>query len=115
MKPVIWHNPACSTSRNALALLRERDLDPEIVLYLETPPRESDIRAVLREAGLSARDLLRTRAAPYDELGLENSKFSEAELIAAMMRHPVLIERPVVRTAKGTRLCRPLNRIEEIL
>ena len=115
MNPVIWHNPACSTSRNALALLRERVFDPDIVLYLENPPSEADIRAVLLEAGFSARELLRMRAAPYEELGLESAALSEAELIAAMLAHPVLIERPVVRTRKGTRLCRPLARIEEIL
>lgn len=115
MTPVIWHNPKCSTSRKALELLRERGTEPQIVLYLEDPPSAADIRAVLREAGLSARELLRTRGTPIAELGLDDPDVSDAALIKAMVSHPVLIERPVVRTKKGVRLCRPLERLEEIL
>jgi len=115
MQALIWHNPKCSTSRKALEILRARGIAPSIVLYLENPPGVQEIKAVLREAGLSARELLRRRGTPYEELGLDDPQLSEADLIAAMAKHPILIERPLVRTEKGTRLCRPLERIEEIL
>ncbi|TAK48372.1 MAG: arsenate reductase (glutaredoxin) [Xanthobacteraceae bacterium] len=115
MKATIWHNPNCSTSRKVLDLLRQRGIAPEIVDYLKTPPDAAAIRTVLAEAGLSARDLMRRKGETYEALGLADPKWSEAELVAAMAAHPVLIERPVVRTAKGTRLCRPVERVEEIL
>lgn len=111
----IWHNPQCSTSRKALARLQECGIAPDVVDYLKHPPSEAAIRAVLKDAGLSARELLRTKAPAYEALGLSDPKWSEAEIIAAMCATPVLIERPVVRTRKGTRLCRPLERLEEIL
>lgn len=113
MTVTIWHNPKCSTSRKVLDALRARGIAPTIVDYLKTPPRAAEIKAVLAEAGISARDLVRRRGTPYDALGLDGA--SDAALIAAMAEHPVLIERPVVRTAKGTRLCRPPERLQEIL
>lgn len=115
MKPIIWHNPKCSSSRKVLDALRAAGSEPEIVEYLKTPPSKAEIKAVLKEAGITARELLRRRGTPYDELGLDNPKLGEADLIAAMAEHPVLIERPVVRTRKGTRLCRPPERLDEIL
>ena len=115
MAVVIWHNPKCATSRKVLAMIEDKGIDPEIVDYTKTPPSIADIKAVLREAGLMPRDLLRRRGSPYDELGLDDPKFSDAKLIEAMHRHPLLIERPVVRTRKGTRLCRPPERVREIL
>lgn len=115
MQALIWHNPKCSTSRKALEMLRANGIEPVIRLYLDDPPNAADIRDMLRAAGLSARELLRRRGTPYDELGLDDAALSEADLIAAMARHPVLIERPVVRTAKGARLGRPVERIAEIL
>jgi arsenate reductase len=115
MAVTIWHNPKCSTSRKVLAAIRERGIEPEIVHYVDAPPSERDIKAVLRSAGLSPRDLLRRKGTPYDELKLDNPKLGEAELIAAMHRHPLLIERPVVITGKGARLCRPPERLQEIL
>jgi arsenate reductase len=111
----IWHNPKCGTSRKVLAAIRAKGIEPEIVEYLEDPPSAAEIRAVLKKAGMSARELLRRRGTPYDELGLDKPKWTDADLVAAMAKHPLLIERPVVRTRKGTRLCRPPDRLAEIL
>ena len=107
MSVTIWHNPKCSTSRKVLEAIRARGVEPRIVLYAETPPSERDIKTVLKDAGMSARDLLRRKGTPYDELRLDNPKLTDAALIAAMHEHPLLIERPVVIAPKGTRLCRP--------
>jgi arsenate reductase len=115
MTVTIWHNPNCSTSRKVLAAIRARGVEPEVVLYAENPPSERDIKAVLRAAGLTARELIRRKGSLHEELGLDNPKVSDAALIAAMHQHPLLIERPVVTTPKGTRLCRPADRLDEIL
>lgn len=115
MSVTIWHNPKCSTSRKVLEAIRARGIDPRIVLYLEAPPSERDISTVLKQAKLSARDLLRRKGTPYEELGLDNPKLTDAALVTAMHEHPLLIERPVVITDKGARLCRPPERLEEIL
>jgi arsenate reductase (glutaredoxin) len=112
---VIWHNPKCATSRKVLALIRDAGIEPEIVEYAKTPPASAEIKTVLRELGMRPRDLLRRRGTPYDELGLDDAKLTDAALVAAMHRHPLLIERPIVRTRKGTRLCRPPERVQEIL
>jgi len=112
-RTVIWHNPKCSTSRTVLGRLRERGVEPDVVEYLKTPPDAGAIRAVLAEAGLPARDLVRRKEPLYRELGLADA--SEAALIAAMAAHPILIERPVVRAPAGTRLCRPAERLDEII
>ncbi|HEY1541023.1 MAG TPA: arsenate reductase (glutaredoxin) [Xanthobacteraceae bacterium] len=111
----IWHNSKCSTSRKVLDMIRAAGVEPTIVDYVNTPPSVADIKAVLAEMGAKPRDLLRRRGTPYDELGLDDAKLGDAQIIAAMHEHPVLIERPVVRAAKGTRLCRPVERLEEIL
>jgi len=111
----IWHNPKCSTSRKVLDMIRAAGIEPTIVDYVKTPPSIADIKAVLAEIGAGPRDLLRRRGTPYDELGLDDQKLGDAALVAAMHQHPILIERPVVRAAKGTRLCRPAERLEEIL
>jgi arsenate reductase len=111
----IWHNPKCATSRKVLGMIRERGIEPVIVEYVKAPPSAADIRAVLKESGLAPRELLRRRGTPYDELKLGDAKKTDASLIAAMAEHPILIERPVVRTRKGTRLCRPPERVTEIL
>lgn len=115
MSVVIWHNPKCSTSRKVLEMIRDRGVEPTIVDYVKTPPGAAEIKAALKAMGMRPRDLLRRRNTPYDELGLDDPKLSDAELVAAMAEHPLLIERPVVRTAKGTRLCRPVERLTEIL
>jgi arsenate reductase (glutaredoxin) len=115
MTVTIYHNPACGTSRNVLAMIRERGVEPKIIEYLKTPPSAAKLKSLLAQMGISARDLLRKRGTPYDELGLDDPKWSEAELIDFMVKHPILIERPVVETSKGTKLCRPKEKALEIL
>src|SRR4051794_13520013 len=111
----IWHNPKCGTSRKVLEMIRAEGIEPAIVDYVKTPPSVADIKAVLKEIGGEPRDLLRRRGTPYDELGLDDATLGDPALVAAMHEHPILIERPVVRTAKGTRLCRPPERLKDIL
>ena len=115
MSLVIYHNPRCSKSRQTLALLRERGLEPEIVLYLETPPSEARLEELLDMLGLPARDLIRRKEAPYRELGLDDPSLTRAELVAAMASHPVLIERPVVVSGTRAAMGRPPERVLEIL
>jgi arsenate reductase len=115
MNVTIWHNPKCSTSRKVLDAIRAHGIEPRIVLYAETPPSEREIRTVLKQAKLSPRDLLRRKGTPYEELALDNPRLTESALVAAMHEHPLLIERPIVITDNGTRLCRPPERLEEIL
>jgi len=111
----IWHNPKCGTSRKVLDMIRANGVEPAIVDYVNTPPSVAEINSVLEEMGGKPRDLLRRRGTPYDELGLDDVTLTDAALLAAMHAHPILIERPVVRTRKGTRLCRPPERVTEIL
>ncbi|HXY57020.1 MAG TPA: arsenate reductase (glutaredoxin) [Methylocystis sp.] len=115
MTVTIYHNPACGTSRNVLAALRESGLEPKVVEYLKTPPTRSKLKELLRSLGLSARELLRQRGTPYAELGLSDPKWTEDELIGFMLLHPILIERPIVETPKGTRLCRPAEKVRELI
>jgi arsenate reductase len=115
MAIVIWHNPKCATSRKVLDMIRAAGVAPVVVDYVKTPPKPAEIRAVLKEAGLKPRDLLRRRGTPYDQLKLDDPRLNEAALIAAMAEHPILIERPVVRSRKGTRLCRPPETVKDIL
>jgi arsenate reductase len=95
--------------------IRARGVEPTVVEYLKDPPSAVEIRAILKDMGIPARGLLRRRGTPYDELGLDGPKWTDSELIAAMAKHPVLIERPVVRTRRGARLCRPAARLKDIL
>lgn len=115
MTVTIWHNPNCGTSRKVLDLIRAAGIEPAIVEYVKTPPSRTEIRAALKDMGLRPRALLRRRGTPYDELGLDDESLSDEALIAAMAEHPILIERPVVRGPKGTRLCRPAERVKDIL
>jgi arsenate reductase (glutaredoxin) len=115
MSVVIWHNPKCATSRKVLELIRAKGVEPRIVDYVKSPPSAAQIKRALAEMGMKPRELLRRRGTPFDELGLDDPKRTDAELIAAMAAHPILIERPVVRSQKGTRLCRPVERLKEIL
>jgi arsenate reductase (glutaredoxin) len=112
---VIWHNPKCATSRKVLELIRAQGIEPRIVDYVKSPPSAAQIKAALEEMRMKPRELLRRRGTPFDELGLDDPMRTDAELIAAMAAHPILIERPVVRSQKGTRLCRPVERVREIL
>jgi len=111
----IWHNPKCATSRKVLAQIRAKGIEPKVVEYLKNPPGAAEIRAVLKEMGIGPRELLRQRGTPYDNLDLINPRWTDSELVAAMATHPMLIERPVVRTRRGTRLCRPPDRLKDIL
>jgi len=111
----IFHNPGCSTSRAILATIRESGAEPKIVEYLKTPPSRAELKALLKRAGLTVREILRKRAPPYAELGLDNPALTDAQLLDAIEAHPVLIERPIVATPKGVRLCRPKERLAEIL
>jgi arsenate reductase len=111
----IYHNPGCGTSRNALTLLRESGIDPVVVEYLRDPPSRAQLQALIQDAGLTVREALRQRGTPYDELGLGDPALSDDQLLDAMLAHPILINRPFVVTPLGTRLCRPLDRLHEIL
>jgi arsenate reductase (glutaredoxin) len=111
----IYHNPACGTSRNTLALIRERAGEPEIVEYLKTPPSREKLAGLIKAMGMKPRDLLRQKGTPYTELGLADPKWSDSQLIDFMLAHPILIERPIVVTEKGVRLCRPPEKVLEIL
>ena len=115
MTITIYHNPGCGTSRNALALIRNSGEEPEIVEYLKTPPSRERLVALVAAMGISVRDLLRRKGTPSDELGLGDPKFSDDALIDLMLTHPVLINRPIVETSLGTRLCRPSEAVLEIL
>jgi arsenate reductase (glutaredoxin) len=115
MTLTIWHNPNCSTSRKVLELIRASSLEPKIVDYVDAPPSIAAIKAVLKAMDMRPRDLLRRRGTPYDELGLGDETISDAALIKTMHMHPILIERPVVQSPKGTRLCRPPERVHDIL
>jgi arsenate reductase (glutaredoxin) len=111
----IWHNPKCAASRKVLASTRAKGIEPTIVEYLKAPPSAAEIRAALKEMGMRPRELLRRRGTSYDALDLDNPKWTDSRLIAAMAKNPALIERPVVRARKGTRLCRPADRLDGIL
>src|ERR1700722_3924445 len=115
MSVVIWHNPRCATSRKVLELIRAKGVEPRIVDYVKSPPSAAQIKTALKEMGMKPRALLRRRGTPVDALGLDDPRRTDAELIAAMAAHPILIERPVVRSPKGTRLCRPVERVKDIL
>ncbi|NML45496.1 arsenate reductase (glutaredoxin) [Ramlibacter sp. G-1-2-2] len=111
----IFHNPACGTSRNTLALLRHAGLEPRVVEYLKTPPSREELKQLLAEMGMTVRQLLREKGTPYGELGLADAKWSDEQLLDFMQQHPILMERPVVRTALGTKVCRPCEEVLELL
>lgn len=111
----IWHNPSCGTSRNTLAALRDAGIEPTIVQYLKTPPSRDELAAAIRAAGIEVRDAVRRKGALYTELGLDDATLTDEALLDALVAHPALIERPFVFTAKGVRLCRPMERVREIL
>ena len=115
MKARIYHNPNCGTSRTVLGKLREAGLEPEIVEYLRSPPGRAELLELLDLMGIGPRGLLRRRGTPYDELGLDGDNWTDDQLIDLMLEHPILIERPIVATGKGVRLCRPADRVDEIL
>lgn len=111
----IFHNPACGTSRNTLALIRHAGLEPTVVEYLKTPPSTEQIRQLVAEMGITVRGLLREKGTPYAELGLGDPSWTDEQLLAFIQQHPILMNRPVVRTPLGTRLCRPSEAVLELL
>jgi len=115
MTVTIYHNPACGTSRNTLALIRERGEEPVVVEYLKTPPSRAELTDLLARAGLTPRAVLRKKGTPYAELGLDDPALTDDQLLDAMLAHPILIERPLVATPRGARLCRPAETVLEIL
>ena len=115
MRVTIYHNPNCGTSRNVLAIIREHGVEPEIIEYLKHPPSRARLKELIAAMGLPVRAVLRTKNEPYTELGLADAKWSDDALVDFMIAHPVLIERPIVVTTKGVRLCRPKERVLEVL
>lgn len=115
MAATIWHNPKCSTSRKVLARLRESGIEPTVVEYLKAPPSRAKLKALIAAAGIAARGLLRRKEPAYRELGLDDASLGDEALIDAMLEQPILIERPIVETERGVRLCRPPEAVEAIL
>lgn len=115
MTITIYHNPKCGTSRNVLALIRNTGEEPRIVEYLKTPPTRDELVDLLARSGLAPRELLRRKGTPYDELGLDDLALTDDQLIDAMIAHPILINRPLVDTPLGVRLCRPSETVLDIL
>ena len=115
MTVTIYHNPDCGTSRNTLAMIRQSGEAPEIIEYLKTPPSRARLIELIKAMGIPVRALLREKGTPYAELGLADPKWSDDQLLDFMLAHPILINRPVVVTAKGTRLCRPSEAVLELL
>lgn len=114
-KVTIYHNPECGTSRNTLALIRNSGVEPTIVEYLKTPPSRETLVALIGQMGAPVRDLIRHKGTPYAELGLDDPALTDDQLIDEMMAHPILINRPIVVTPLGTLLCRPSERVLDIL
>ena len=111
----IFHNPACGTSRNVLAMIRNAGEEPTVIEYLKTPPDRATLAQLVAAMGVPVRDLLRQKGTPYDELGLADAHWTDEQLIGFMLQHPILINRPIVVTPLGTRLCRPSERVLDIL
>ena len=115
MTVTIYHNPSCGTSRNTLAMIRQSGKEPTVIEYLKTPPTRARLVSLLKAMGISARALIRDKGSLYDEMKIADPKWSEDGLIDFMIAHPVLMNRPIVETPKGTRLCRPADIVLEIL
>lgn len=115
MSVTIYHNPACGTSRNTLALIRATGIEPMVVHYLETPPSREELMSLIERMGAAPRDLLREKGTPYAELGLSDPSLTDDQLIDAMLAHPILINRPIVDAPNGAKLCRPSEEALSIL
>lgn len=111
----IYHNPACGTSRNVLELIRNAGIEPEVIEYLKTPPNKPTLQSLITDLAIPVREVLRRNGTPFDELQLDDPKWSDDELVDLMLEHPILINRPIVVTAIGTRLCRPSEAVLDIL
>lgn len=112
---VIYHNPECGTSRNTLAMIRNAGIEPHVVEYLKTPPSRALLESLIERAGIAPRALLREKGTPYAELGLDNPDLTEAQLIDAMMEHPILINRPLVVSPLSVKLCRPSEEVLDLI
>lgn len=115
MNAKIYHNPKCGTSRTVLAKLQESGIAPEIIEYLKTPPSREELQDMIRKSGKPIRHFLREKAEPYAELGLSNETISDEALLDAMLKYPILINRPIVVTDKGVALCRPAEIVEQLI
>lgn len=115
MDAIIYHNPACGTSRNTLAMIRNAGIEPHVIEYLKTPPSRALLQQLIKRMGMSVREALREKGTPYAELGLDNAALTDDQLLDAMMAHPVLINRPIVVTPKGVKLCRPSEEVLTLL
>ncbi|MBR0873752.1 arsenate reductase (glutaredoxin) [Bradyrhizobium tropiciagri] len=115
MDVIIYHNQACGTSRNTLGMIRHAGIEPHVVEYLKTPPAKAMLQQLVARMGISVRELLREKGTPYTELGLGNRALTDDELLDAMLAHPILINRPIVITPNGVRLCRPSEMVLDLL
>ena len=115
MSVTIYHNPSCGTSRNTLAMIRASGEEPTVIEYLSSPPDRETLKALIAKMGISVRDLLREKGTPFAEFGLADPKWSDEELIDFMLAHPILINRPIVVTARGAKLCRPSETVLDLL
>ncbi|MGY4622501.1 arsenate reductase (glutaredoxin) [Bradyrhizobium sp. USDA 4486] len=115
MDAIIYHNPDCGTSRNALAMIRNAGIEPHVIEYLKTPPSRALLQQLIARMGISVREAVREKATPYAELGLGNMALTDEQLLDAMMAHPILINRPIVVTSKGVKLCRPSELVLDLL
>ena len=115
MDYAIYHNPACGTSRNVLALIRDAGIEPQVIEYLKTPPSRAVLAQLIERMGCSVRSILREKGTPYAELGLGNPALTDDQLLDAMMAHPILINRPIVVAPRGVKLCRPSETVRELL
>ena len=111
----IYHNPKCGSSRNTLALIRDSGAEPQVIEYLKTPPSRAELLGLLQAMGMGVRDILREKEAIYGEMDLNNPGLSDAQLLDAIEQHPILMQRPIVKTPMGVRLCRPAERVLDIL
>jgi arsenate reductase (glutaredoxin) len=115
MDVIIYHNPDCGTSRNTLAMIRNAGIEPHVIEYLKTPPTRILLRQLIDRMGVPVRDVIREKGTPYRELGLDNPDLTDDQLLDAMMAHPILINRPIVVTSTGVRLCRPSEEVLDLL
>ncbi|WP_027551436.1 arsenate reductase (glutaredoxin) [Bradyrhizobium sp. Cp5.3] len=115
MTVTIYHNPDCGTSRNTLAMIRQSGVEPAVIEYLKTPPSRERLKELVAAMGIPVRALLREKGTPYKELGLGDPRWSDDELLDFMLAHPILINRPIVATSKGVRLCRPSEAVIDLL
>ncbi|WP_128927034.1 arsenate reductase (glutaredoxin) [Bradyrhizobium guangxiense] len=115
MDAIIYHNPECGTSRNTLAMIRHAGIEPHVIEYLKTPPSRALLQQLIARMGISVREAVREKAAPYAELGLGNAALTDDQLLDGMMAHPILINRPIVVTPNGVRLCRPSELVLDLL